>query len=99
MILLKKLLWEIFDAPAVVLGAVKPDHDVVAVTSNDDYGRHPQEWVIYLKWRYVPDLQTIYWWEPPEEIDKELAKDYLTKRGFSVRKSVLLTAKPVKEIA
>jgi len=79
------------DAPPVVLGAINPSHDVMSVNGVDDYSRHPMNWGAYLRWRYVPELQYLYWWESPSDEESMMVVDYLERKGYKVRKSKTLT--------
>lgn len=77
--------------PPVVLGAINPSHEVMSVNGVDDFSRHPMNWGAYLKWRYVPEIQYLYWWEAPSDEEKMMVIDYLERKGYKVRKSATLT--------
>lgn len=79
------------DLPPVVLGAINPSHDVMSVNGVNDYSRHPMNWGAYLKWRYVPEIQYLYWWESPSDEERMMVIDYLERKGYDVRKSAILT--------
>jgi hypothetical protein len=79
------------DFPEIVLGAINPSHEVMSVNGVDDYSRHPMNWGAYLKWRYKPEIQYLYWWEPPSDEEKMMVIDYLERKGYKVRKSSVLT--------
>jgi tRNA nucleotidyltransferase/poly(A) polymerase len=76
---------ETTEAPAVVLGAITQDHDVMAKNGYDDYARHPAEWNRHKRWRYVPELKMLNWWEQPTADEKMLVNDYLTSKGYDVK--------------
>lgn len=79
------------ELPPVVLGAINPSHDVMSVNGVDDYSRHPMNWGAYLKWRYVPEIQYLYWWESPSDEEKMMVIDYLERKGYTIRKSSVMT--------
>jgi hypothetical protein len=79
------------DLPPVVLGAINPSHDVMSINGVDDYSRHPMNWGAYLKWRYVPELQYLYWWESPSDEENMMVVDYLERKGYTIRKSSVIT--------
>ena len=83
--------------PPVVLGAVNPSLEVMSINGVDDYSRHPLTWSIYSKWRYVPEIEYLYWWESPTEEEKLLTIDYLERKGYNVRKSSVLTMRENNE--
>lgn len=83
MIKLQSLLLEA-EQPAVILGAVTQDLDVVARPGYSDVARHPEEWNRHKRWRYVPEIEMLGWWESPTEEEVVMVKDYLTKKGYPV---------------
>lgn len=87
----ERLVESVNTLPPVILGAIKPDHEVVSINATNDFQRHPPNWAIYLKWRYVPEIQYLYWWELPSDLEKDIAIDYLEHKGYRVLKSVILT--------
>jgi putative nucleotidyltransferase with HDIG domain len=85
------------DAPPVILGAISSYGEIKAVAGMDDNSKHPPEWRSYDKWRYVPDIEYLNFWETPSDKEKELVKDYLESRGYPVKYFNVYTAKPIEE--
>ena len=83
--------------PAVVLGILEPDGNIKAINGKGDLSRHPWNWLTGNKWRYVPDMEFLNWYEDPSEDDSNIVKDYLKNRGFVVRYVSCYTQKPIKE--
>jgi putative nucleotidyltransferase with HDIG domain len=73
------------EGPDVLLGEITQDHDVMAVKGYSDSSKHPAEWNRHKRWRYVPELGMLGWWEPPDDTEKMMVKDYLTKKGYPVK--------------
>lgn len=48
-----------------------------------EYGYHSG-----LKWRYNIDTKELFCWEPPNDLEKDLIKDFLEKRGQKVEKII-----------
>ena len=71
--------------PDLILGAITQNHDILATKRYTDDARHPAEWSRHSRWRYVPEIQMLNWWEPPTEEEKMLVKDYLTSKGYPVK--------------
>lgn len=79
------------ELPPVILGAIWPDEEIKAIKGVNDDSRHPFEWSACKKWRYVPEIHYLTWWERPTPIEKELVQTYLGSKGFKVKRSVVLT--------
>lgn len=71
--------------PSVILGAINAHHDVFSVNGHDENSRHPHDWNPYLRWRYVPEIQMLNWWEKPDHAEDALVRDYLERKGFRVK--------------
>ena len=106
MIKLKQLLSEstltrlgekLGSSPEVILGMLEPDGNVKAIDGRDELAKHPWNWLTGNKWRYVPDMEFLNWYEDPSDDDSKIVKDYLKKRGFVVRYVSCYTQKPIKE--
>lgn len=79
------------ELPPVILGAIWPDEEIKAIKGVNDDSRHPFEWSACKKWRYVPEIHYLTWWERPTSIEKELVQTYLDSKGFKVKRSAVLT--------
>lgn len=78
------------ELPPIVLGAIKPDHDVISINGTDT-GRHPHNWGIYTRWRFIPEIGYLSWWEMPSDEEKMMVIDYLERKGYVVKKSSVIT--------
>ena len=65
--------------PPVLLGAVNSSHEVEAIPG-DENSRHPFKYNTWLKWRYVPEIQYLSWWETPDETENIMVRDYLERQ-------------------
>jgi hypothetical protein len=81
--------------PAVILGAILPDGEIKAKSAMSDTARHPFEWSACNKWRYVPDMQFLNFWEEPSSTDQLMVKDFLERHGYAVQYVNVYTARSV----
>ncbi len=77
--------------PEVILGAIWPNEDIRANMEYTDDARHPASWSACKRWRYVPEIHYLTWWELPTPMELDMVKDYLEVRHYPVKKSVVLT--------
>lgn len=77
--------------PSVLLGAIWPDEEIKVIRGEDENARHPFNWSACNKWRYVPEIKYLTWWERPSDREKELVKGYLEDKGFPVARMANLT--------
>ena len=75
------------EEPPVILGAIWPDGELKALRGETEVSRHPREWLSCNKWRYVPEIHYLNWYEEPTPMEKEIVIDYLTTHGFNVKYS------------
>jgi len=70
--------------PAVILGSVSQDYEVIADPADDVHAKHPLRHYRNKHWRYIPKLQMLGWWEPPDETEDNRVKSYLSDLGYKV---------------
>lgn len=92
---LKELLSE--TDHSVWFGAIWPDETIRAIKTNDKNARHPQEWQSCVKWRYVPEIEYLNWWETPSKKEEMLVHDYIERRGHKIEHVNVYTARAVTE--
>ncbi len=102
MIFLKNLLSETIinkysRTPPLILGAIWPDGEIKAIVGKDDASTHPANWKSANTWRYVPDIKYLNFWQEPSNKEKDIVKDYLKQKGYSVEYINIYTIKPFKE--
>jgi len=82
--------------PAVILGAIWPDGEIRSINGMSDAAKHPIVWLSCNRWRYVPELKYLTWWEEPSNKEVELVKYYLESKGYVVDYCAVLTRNPFK---
>lgn len=87
----KPLTESIFKDTIVVLGTVFPNGDVRAVAGDSDVARHPADWSGN-RWRYVPDIEMLNFWEEPSEKENVAVRKYLQQHGLEVKLFNVYTA-------
>lgn len=71
--------------PAVILGAIWPDGEIKAKPGMSDDARHPTAWSACNKWRYVPDIEYLNFYESPTDEERMLVKDFLERHGYTIK--------------
>ena len=77
--------------PPVILGAINASHEVESIKGEDETSRHPFKYNTWTKWRYVPEIQYLSWWEKPDETEDMMVRDYLERHGYKVDRVNVIT--------
>lgn len=85
----KYILKENDESSFLILGAIWPNDDIKAFKTKNLDSHHPFDWLSCNKWRYVPEMKLISWWEDPTPVQLDMVKDWLDSRGYPVENSVL----------
>jgi len=82
-----------------ILGAIDAWGDVFGRMVYDDDSKHPYEWRSYKRWRYIPEIGLLHWWETPDESEKEIVEEWLENKGYEIKLRVTMggNLKPWKE--
>lgn len=83
--------------PPVVLGGIWEDGDIKAVAGENDLSRHPSGWVSCNKWRYVPEIEYLNFWEDPTDTERMMVRDFLERKGYKVSYVNVLTYNSLKK--
>lgn len=84
--------------PAVILGIAYNDgEDIRSIEGYHDLARHPQSWSSGNRWRYVPEIQYLNFWETPTDNERVAVKKHLQDNGYTIRYVNVLTARPIRE--
>ena len=85
--------------PDVLLGAINASHEVEVVKGDNENARHPFKYNTWLKWRYVPEIQYLSWWEKPDEMEDLMVRDYLERHGYKVKLVNIMTMREGVEVS
>lgn len=79
-------IYEASSISPILLGAIWPDEEIKIIKGEDEHSRHPFNWSACNKFRYIPDIKYLFWWERPSDRESELVKDKLSQYGYTVNK-------------
>lgn len=79
-------IYEASSISPLLLGAIWPDGEIKIIKGEDEHSRHPFNWSACNKFRYMPDIKYLFWWERPSDRESELVKDKLSQYGYTVNK-------------
>jgi len=79
----------------VVLGVVHKDGEIMAIPGNNDMARHPEthDFRTGNKFRYVPEIQYLSFWEYPTDEEREIVGKFLEQHGLEIKYVNVYTAR------
>lgn len=94
----RHILKENEDTNFLILGTIWPNDDIKAFKTKNLDSHHPFDWLSGNKWRYVPEIKTLSWWEEPTPVQLDMVKDWLDRRGYKVEHSMVRLREEKEEL-